>query len=452
MALVSSGEGEARDRSGPVQGLLDQTRGGWPLVGLLMLIQVVSYVDRFLPSLLSAPLKRDLHLSDFQLGLLLGPAFAVFYVAVGLPFGWAADRFSRRGILAFGITVWSVMTSLAGLATAFLPLFAARLGVGFGEAAVAPCAISMISDRFDARRRPRAVSLYMAGSFIGAGSAFLFGGPLVALIQSAAPLGHAVRPWQATFMILGVPGLLLSAAVLLVREPARSGAVQTSGGSLTNALGYVLKNWRAFGVVFVGSSAMVTLGSLSLWNVALFQRTWGWRVAETGVATGLLFLTAGPLGTVIGIWLTQRWARKGTHDATLRALLSGLALAAPGFMLYPLAPSAPIALAGLFLAFTGQSMATAAGPAALTFLAPGRIRSQATALYYLVISIAGQLLGPPPVGLMVDLFKRPEALRYAVSIEAVSVSAPALLVIFLGMKAYRSAAKTLAADEGELSG
>ncbi len=437
----------ASTRSPPASGAaLD----GWYMVGLLMLVQVVSYVDRFLPSLLAPAIKADLHLSDFQLGLLLGPAFAIFYVAVGLPFGWAADRTSRRGVLAFGIAVWSLMTSAASLAFSFGPLFAARLGVGFGEAAVAPCAVSLISDRFDRTRRPRAISVYMAGSFIGAGSAFLFGGPLVHAIEAAPPLVAGMRPWQSVFLLMGLPGLALALAMFSFAEPLRAELTRTASGTMAGALRYIAIRWRAFGTLFVGSACVVTLGSLSLWNVALFQRTWGWNVGQVGVATGLLFFTAGPLGTVAGVWLTQRLIGQGRRDATLRALIAGLLIGAPGFILFPLAPSAGLGLCGMFLAFTGQAMATAAGPVSLSFLAPGQIRSKATAVYYLVISLAGQLLGPPPVGWMVDRFGHPAALRYAVSIEAAVVSVPALLLLALGLKAFRARAEELEREDLEV--
>jgi MFS family permease len=425
----------------PLPLALDRTKGGWAMVGFLTLIQIVSYIDRFLPSLLAPDIKRDLHLSAFELGLILGPAFAIFYVAVGLPFGWAADRFSRRGILAFGIAVWSATTALASLAGSFLVLFGARLGVGFGEAAVAPCAISLIGDRFDRSRRARAFSLYMAGSFIGAGSAFLFGGPLVGLIEKAPPLIPGMRPWQSAFLVMGLPGLALAAVMGFLKEPPRAEVTREGAASLQAALTYILKWRRAFGALFVGSAAVVTLGALSLWNVTLFRGTWGWGVAAVGVATGLLFFTAGPLGTLLGVWLTRRWIKAGRPDAVLRALLSGLAIAAPGFILYPLAPSAPLALLALFVAFTGQAMATAAGPACLTFLAPGQIRSQATAIYFLVISLVGQLLGPPPVGLIVDGLHWP--LRYAVSAEALAVSLPALALVALGLAAFRAGALDL---------
>jgi MFS family permease len=422
--------------------------GAWYLVGMLTLVQMVSYIDRFLPSLLAPKIKADLHLSDFQLGLLLGPAFALFYVAVGLPFGWAADRFSRRGILAFGVAVWSLMTSAASLAFSFGPLFAARLGVGFGEAAVAPCAISLIGDQFERTRRAKAINLYMAGSFLGAGFAFLFGGPVVGLIQALPPLVSGMRPWQSVFLIMGAPGLVLAALMATIKEPERTERTGAKAGSLLQALSYLGRRWRAFGALFVGSSCVVTLGALSLWNVSLFQRTWGWHVGQVGVATGLLYLTAGPLGSVAGVWAIQRWQSMGRRDAPLRTLVAGLMVAAPGFILFPLAPTATLGLCGMFIGFAGQAIATAAGPLSLTFLAPGQIRSQATSLYYLIISLVGQLIGPPPVGWMVDRFGDPADLRYAVSIEALAVSLPAIILVILGLGAFQRGATALELEAG----
>jgi len=190
---------------------------------------------------------------------------------------------------------------------------------------------------------------------------------------------------------------------------------------------------------------VVTLGSLTFWNVALFERTWDWEVREVGIATGLLFFTGGPIGTYLGIRLTNRWIGQARPDATLRALWCGLLLAVPGFALFPVMPSAELAIATLFFGFTGQAMAAAAGPASLTLIAPGQTKSQSMAIYYLFSGIFGQLLGTPPVGLMTDLFGDPAMLRYAMTIEAVAVGTVALVLVAAGMGSYRRAATELEA-------
>jgi MFS family permease len=441
-ALSATDAGERR--------ALTETRYAWYVVLLLTLTLVVSYIDRFLPSLLVAQIKDDLQLTDFQIGLLLGPAFGLFYVFIGVPIGWLADRYSRRVILSAGIGLWCAMTAAAGFARSFLPLFTARLGVGLGEAAVAPCSISLISDYFPRTRRAKAVSVFMAGTFLGAGSAFLFGGPIVHAIAQMPPLAlpgfGEMRPWQMSFLLVGVPGFLLSGLMFTIREPTRQDQVRrglrapaAGHASLGAALEYIRPRWRAFGALFAGSAAVVTMGSLAFWNVALFARTWGWEVREVGIATGTLFFVGGPIGTLLGIRLMNRWIADGRRDATLRALWVGLVFAAAGFTLYPVMPSAQLAVLALLFAFIGQATAGAAGPASIALIAPGQMKSQAVAIYYLVIGVFGQLLGPPPVGLMTDLFGDAGKLRYAMTIEAAVVGSAALLLVAAGMAHFRRA-------------
>ena len=448
---------------GQIERMRTALRSGWYMVILLTAAQIVSYIDRFLPSLLIGPIKADLGLTDFQVGLLLGPAFGVFYVLMGLPIGWMADRYSRRGILAAGITIWCSMTALASMAKGFPALFATRLGVGLGEAALAPCTVSLISDRFPREKRARALSVFMSGTFLGAGAAFLLGGPLVYAITGlpgvVVPLLGELKPWQMSFLVVGLPGLILAALMFSFTEPTRrERAVDVESGltgekaSIPQALRFIRARWRTFGVLFVGSAAVVTMGSLAFWNASLFERSFGWNVRDVGIATGVLFLTGGPIGTVIGIWLTNRWVKQGRKDATMRALLCGLFVAVPGFAAYPIMPTASLAIVALFFAFVGQAMAAAAGPASLSLIAPGQIKSQATAIYYLVISISGQLIGPPPVGWMTDMFGDPAKLGWAMTIEAATVGGAALIIVSLGLSAYRRGVEAVERMIGEEDG
>jgi MFS family permease len=417
----------------------------WYVAALLTLTQIVSYLDRFLPSLVLQPIKHALALSDFQVGLLLGPAFVVFYVALGVPLGWLADRVSRRAILAVGIAIWCTMTAAGAVAMSFVPLFLARLGVGFGEATVAPASISLISDYFTRERRARAISLFMSGAFLGAGTTFLFFGPLVRRIEShpsfSLPILGQLEPWRMSFVLVGLPGLILAVLMLTVREPRR--LERTAAAGFTAAFAYIAQRWRAFGTLFLASACNLTMGALAFWNVALFKRTWNWDVAQVGVAVGLILFTAGPLGTLLGIFLTNRDLRRGRRDATLRALFLGLLIGVPAYILFPLMPSAAVGLVALFFAHLGQAMATAAGPATLMMLTPGQMRAQATAVYYLVISVIAQLIGPPLVGIMTDRMGDPAALRYSVSIEVALIGVPSLVLVFFGFAAYRRSVLTL---------
>lgn len=420
----------------------------WLAVCLLFFAQALSHLDRFLPSLLIKPIKADLGLTDFQVGLLLGPAFAVFYCTMAIPAGWLADRYSRRKLLAGAITIWCVMTALAGLANDFGPLLISRLGVGLGEAAVTPCALSLISDYFDRSNRPRAIAVMMAGTTFGSAMAFLCGGPFVAWISSLPPLVFPVigevAHWQAVFLVAGPLGLLLAALMLLIKEPPRTEMIGNAIGTdshnavpLGAALRFMLTRWRAFGPLIVGNAGSLTLGTLSLWNVALFDRSWGWSVGQFGLVAGIIYLTVGAFGYVLAGWLASRGLKLGRKDGTLRAFFIGICIVVPATILYPLAPSAEWAAVGFAFFLLGQCICGTAGPSSLTMLTSSDVRSTATALYFMILSLTSLVLGPLPVGLMVDWFGDPSTLRYAMAIEAAIVGIPALLIVRLGFANFR---------------
>ena len=158
----------------------------WYTVAILTIAYVFSFIDRYILGLLIEPIKADLGLSDTQIGLLLGLAFAIFYATMGVPIGWLADRQRRTWIVAAGIAVWSAATALSGLARNFTQLFIARLSIGIGEATLSPCALPMISDSFPRARRARAIAVYLMALSLGAGIANLVGGQVIAWSNSCA--------------------------------------------------------------------------------------------------------------------------------------------------------------------------------------------------------------------------------------------------------------------------
>jgi MFS family permease len=419
-------------------------RSGWRVATLLMLTQLVSYVDRFLPSLVVDQFRTDLGLSATQVGMLFGFAFAGFYALMGLPFGWLADRFPRRFILSSCIALWCAMTMLGGLAHSYATIFLSRMGVGLGEAAVSPCALGLIGDYFKGARRARAVGLFMCGTFGGAGLCYLLGSRVVHFIATWAPAqGIELAPWRICFLLVGFPGMALAVLWLFMPEPPRertAGYAALDRAGLLSSLGFIRQHWRAFGTLFVGSAANLTMGALAYWNITLFRESYGWSVIEVGTAVGIFFFLGGGGGTALCLYLTTRFTKAGHRDASLRALWIGLALGVPSFALYPQMPTGTLAVAALFFAFVAQGIAAAAGPAAVTFIAPGQIRAQATAVYFLVINLTGQAAGPPLVGLLADHFGGPRALPLAMTIEALCVGIPALLLVARGLRSYRALA------------
>jgi MFS family permease len=197
----------------------------WVTVAVLFVAYIFSFIDRMIIGLLVEPMKADLNLSDTQISLLQGLAFAIFYTLVGLPLGRLIDRAARLRVAAVGVALWSIMTMACGLAGQYWQLFVARMGVGVGEATLSPAAYSIISDSFPQRRMGLAMGVYGLGSAVGAGLAFIIGAAVIQLVTSAGtltlPLIGEVRAWQATFMIVGLPGLVIAAVLAMMPEPAR---------------------------------------------------------------------------------------------------------------------------------------------------------------------------------------------------------------------------------------
>lgn len=199
------------------------SRSAWIGLFVLVIVYVLNFVDRNILSILAEDIKRDLQIGDDQLGFLYGTAFGVFYALFGIPLGKLADNWHRVRLLAMGLTLWSLMTALSGFAKNFGALSAARIGVGVGEASAGPAAYSLISDWFPKKIRGTALAIYSSGLYIGGGVSLLIGGLIVKNWEAAyptdAPMGLA--GWQAAFIIVGLPGVLLALVVLLLKEPIR---------------------------------------------------------------------------------------------------------------------------------------------------------------------------------------------------------------------------------------
>lgn len=195
----------------------------WYVLGVLVVVYILNFIDRQILAILAVDIKRDLQLDDDQLGFLGGAAFAVFYALFGVPLGRLADRWHRVRLLTIGLVLWSTMTALSGFARNYLSLSLARMGVGVGEATASPTAYSLISDYFPARQRATALAIYSSGLYIGGGVSLLIGAQISKWWDAAYPGGGmgGLVGWQAAFLAVGVPGLLLALWVASLREPAR---------------------------------------------------------------------------------------------------------------------------------------------------------------------------------------------------------------------------------------
>ena len=212
----------------------------WTVVAILIATAVLSYTDRQVLSLLVDPIRGELGISDTQVSLLLGTAFAVVYGIAGIPLGFLADRTSRRNLIFAGVVVWSCGTLACGFSHSFGQLFAARIVVGLGEAVLSPAAISLISDYFPPARRGTAVGFFLSGIAMGIGAAILIGGGVLHVVESGVLAGTplAGQPaWRLVLLLIGAPGLLWSLAILLIKEPVRKTTEDSTDAGEGTAIG-----------------------------------------------------------------------------------------------------------------------------------------------------------------------------------------------------------------------
>jgi MFS family permease len=404
----------------------------WYAVAVLTVANVSGFVDRQILSLLVEPIKRDLHVTDTQVSLLMGLSFVVFYSVLGLPIGRWVDRGHRPRIVALGAFVWSVMTALTGLARSFGQLFAARIGIGVGEATLGPAAVSIIADQFPRKQLGVAMSTYMMGTFAGSGVAYALGAYVVGRVDKPGyitlPLIGDVHPWQTVFFLVGLPGLIVALLALTIREPRALAAPRTTPATASDrevpfaeVLAYLRRNARTVGALSLGfaCSASVNYG-IGAWLATFLIRTHGWTVQQAGTLQGVLTFTIGPIGVMLGGRLTDVWARRGLVDAPVRVGMLG-ALGMLIFAgLYPVVPSAALAAALLVPVNIFAAMPWGAANAAIAEAMPSRMRGQGSAIYQLVVNLVSGALGPTAVALLTDrVFGDPLALRWSLAITTV---------------------------------
>lgn len=400
----------------------------WYVVFVLVLAYTCSFVDRQILSLLVEPIREDLDISDTQFSLLAGFAFALFYSIMGLPIAHLSDHHSRRTIIGAGIVLWSIMTVMCGLARSFWGLFAARVGVGVGEAALSPAALSLISDYFPKEQRGKAMAVYATGVYFGSGLALIIGGMVISLVEQAGstevPIIGTVAPWQLTFFYVGFPGLLIAALMWTVREPLRRGIQASAGGEEASGASFrdlfMFIRERAWTIVFVFSGfsllGMVVIAYL-VWTPALFMRVHGWDAAEIGVVFGFIVLIFGTGGILAGGWLTDELAKRGHDDAVLKAALFGGVPAIPLAILAPLIPNATLSLVALAGAMFCLTSTQALPVVALQLITPNRMRAKISALYFLAGSLLIFTAGPTSVALITDfVFGDDAAINYSLAI------------------------------------
>jgi MFS family permease len=423
----------------------------WYVVGVLLLAYTLSFVDRMILSLLVAPIRAALEISDTEVSLLIGLAFALFYTVLGLPIAWIADRWNRRNLILVGVALWSAMTAGCGFAGSYATLFLARMGVGVGEAALSPAAYSMLSDTFPRDRLARAMAVYSIGVPLGSGVAMILGSFVVQVVLAAPmvdlPLIGPVEAWRTIFLWVAAPGVLVCMLLLTVREPLRHGVRRPTAHDDTptsGLLAHLVGHRASLGALFAGMSliGLVMYGVIA-WVPTFFARTYGMDVSQAGLWFGIIMATGGAAGLVAGGTLADRMFAKGVADAHLRVMRLSILLGGPPLLAATLMPDATLAFAMLAVAFPMLTM-HGVGTVALQFITPNEYRARVTALYFFVVNLTGLGFGPMLMALLTDhLFAEEGALRYSIAL-VTGVALPlAAIILTIGFSAFaRDLAKT----------
>jgi MFS family permease len=418
----------------PVEAPWPSPARAWWGVAVLTFAYVISFVDRTILSLLIEPIKADLQLNDTQIALVQGLAFGLFYAVMGLPLGWLADRVSRRGLIAAGAAVWCVATAACGTAASFLHLFLARIGVGVGEAALSPAALSMISDSFPKERRGLPIGVYAAAAAAGAGVALIVGGTIIQMVSTkealVLPWLGEVERWQAAFVFVGLGGLVLLPLLATVAEPLRRQETRSASGTETRIVPFIARHAdfmvRHYAAVAIYS---ILIYAVLSWAPAHFIRVHGWSPGEVGFRYGVAVLLFGGAGTVLGAIVATALGRRGLRQPAIVVTATGMGVAG---VLLALAGWADDGWAALAFYAPGILFLTLPGGTAIQVVqeaVPNRLRGQASAIYYLVISVIGLTLGPLIVGLLTDyVYEDPRAIGSALAIVSIVVGPAAALL------------------------
>lgn len=417
----------------------------WGVLAVLMLASIVSFVDRQVVAIVVEPMKADLEISDSQIGWLYG-VFAIFYAAAAWPIAVLADRKPRKYIIAIGIFFWSVMTVLCGLSKHYTQVLLARIGVGVGEASLGPATVSMVGDLFPREQITLALSIFQTAAVMGSGIAFVIGGVVLSIVQSAEPmvlpLVGELAPWQQTFVIVGVPGLALAVVFLFLREPVRRTAMPKHG-SRPELLRFYRENGKAIALHHLGFLAYALMGyAFVFWSVPYFGRVHGVPAAEAAQVFGWIFFLTGPIGPVCAALFARHLTNKGRADGNIVAGLLAGAIAVPLIVLIQYAPSPGWAylLYVPAMIFINAPFGLANG--ALPVIAPSVIHAQVAAIYLFVVSV-GNLLGPPVAGFFNEVvFPETDGVRYSIISLAVIFGGIGAVLLQLARRPYADAWRT----------
>lgn len=409
----------------------------WFSIAVIVILMILSQIDRNSISLMVDPIRSGFGINDFQIGLLQGPAFAVFFLLGSLLVGWLVDRYSKRWLIYIGVTIWSIATMASGLAGSFVGLIAARCFVGLGESVLQPAAWSMLAKLFPARKLATAIGILTAGAQVGVAASFMLVGFLMSeanLLKAVSlPVVGKLEPWQFVFIATGAPGILVALLIFVVpRDKASAEIIKASDDG--GLIGFIRGNQSYLTYHFLGFGFLsILVHGVAAWGPTYLMRSHGIDVKDIGLLVGLMVIPLGVGGAVFAGWLVDRSFQKGKHDAHFTHFayrcVAITVLGGAGFLF----DSVLIFTIGCFgLIQFIQPFSGVAG-ASLQIATPERFRGRISGIFIMFYNAVGLMLGPSFVALLSDSLGSGK-LGVAIAIAYMLFGSAAALLLWLGRK------------------
>ncbi len=417
---------------------------GWVVTLLLLVAFTFSFVDRQVLNLLVEPIRLDLQVSDTQISFLQGLAFAVTYILMSVPLGRMVDKYNRVGIMIGGVLIWSATTVACGLSRTYSQLLFARFGVGAGEAALTPAAWSVLADYFRPTKLALPISVYLMGPYLGAGLAMIAGAEVLdwsrEVQEVSLPIVGVVAPWQATFIAVGLPGVLIAGLLATIREPkrkGRQGALREVPGWRA-VLRYMWQRKKVYAALHLGVPFIVVmLYGLQAWTPTILLRVYGWDLADAGRIYGTLALVTGSAGVLSGPVLSRYLLGRGVLDAPLRVAVLGAGMATLSLATLPFQSSGEMALVSIGCASFFVTLPLALITTVMQEVTPNNMRGVVNGMYVVTNNVLGLALGPTLVAASTDyVFQDTMAVAKSLALVAVFVGPIAVYLLNQGRRSY----------------
>jgi MFS family permease len=418
----------------------------WYVVVVLYLAYTFSFVDRAITTYLVGPIRAEFGINDFQFSLMQGMAFSLFFTVMGIPVGRLADSRSRRLLILCGVAVWSTMTILCGKADSYWELFFARMGVGVGEACLAPCAYSMISDYFPREKRSLPLNMYSASIMLGSALANVFGGLVSQYALKGGPrtifLMGELKPWQLSFVLVGLPGAAMIFLIATIREPYRR--EKRGEANVVATIAHLKNHWATYASLIGGTTfGAMTNGAILGWVPVWFERRYGWHQAQVGPHLGLVVFVFGTAGLSLAGYLSGKLIRSG-----MKAVYIKLMIAAECLVIIPLIlahtvdePYWVLGCVGCIIFLTG--FPSGLGPATLQWITPNEMRGQITAAYLFVLSLISGTATPSLVGYLTSYYFRDDkAVRSSAVLVGTVAAVLGVISLLVGLRSYERSAES----------